>query len=343
MLGYQFQPDTRLRVSEVAEPIPASGDAVVEVEWCGICGTDLKIARGEHRFYPVGTTRVPGHELSGRIVSGARLDPGTPVVVAPNFACGRCPACRRGRSNICSSYDGIGLTVDGGFAERVLVPAKAVAHGVLLPVPPGLGLDVAVLAEPVAAVVRGMDAVRAARGQSLLVIGAGPMGLISVIVGRQLGMAPILVSQRSAARRQLASDFGAQTIDPVADDLVTAVSRLTGGDGVDVVMITTPVAEVFTQSLRCAAPGGRINFFAGLPTGRGEVWLDANLVHYNELTITGNTANTPADNAAALAMIASHPAAFAPLVTHRFPIAEADEAFAVAKAGSALKVLLGGR
>lgn len=343
MLAYQFQPDGRLRVSEVAEPVPAPGDAVVAVEWCGICGTDLKIARGEHRCYPPGTTRIPGHELVGRIVGGAGVDPGTPVVVAPNFACGTCPACRRGRSNVCSAYEGIGLTVDGGFAERVIVPARAVAHGVLLPVPPGLALDVAVLAEPVAAVVRGLNAVRAAAGESLLVIGAGPMGLISVIVGRQLGMAPILVSQRSAARRQLAADLGARTIDPVAEDLVGAVSRLSQGEGVDVVMITTPIAEVFTQSLRCAAPGGRINFFAGLPSRRGEISVDANLVHYNELTITGNTANTPADNAAALTMIAANPDAFAALVTHRFPISRATDAFAAAKSGSALKVLLGAR
>lgn len=343
MLAYQFQPDSRLRVSEVTEPIPTAGDAVVEVEWCGICGTDLKIARGEHRFYPAGTTRIPGHELAGRVISGAGLDPGTPVIVAPNFACGTCPACRRGRSNVCSAYEGIGLTVDGGFAERVIVPARAVAHGVMLPVPLGLAPDVAVLAEPVAAVVRGMNAARSAAGESLLVIGAGPMGLLSVIVGRLLGMAPILVSQRSAARRQLAADFGALTIDPAGEDLVGAVSRLTQGEGVDVVMITTPVADVFTQSLRCAAPGGRINFFAGLPAGRGEIWLDANLIHYNELTVTGNTANTPADNAAALAMIAADPDAFAPLVTHRFPIARATDAFAAAKSGSALKVLLGGR
>jgi L-iditol 2-dehydrogenase len=345
MLALEFQAPHTLGLVDAPQPDAADGDVIVDVVLAGICGTDLKITRGEHRLYPAGTVRVPGHEFVGRVREG-RADgvgpaTGTLVAVAPNISCGHCTSCRRGRANLCLNYESVGLTIDGAFAESVRIPARAVEQGNLIPVPDGLDPAVAVLMEPLAAVYRGLTAIGLVRGESLVILGAGPIGLIAVILARQLGAGSIIVSQTSAGRRQLAVDFGATvTIDPRAENLVDRVREETAEVGADCVLVATPVAELYPESLRLAAVGGRINFFAGLPGGRGEVPIDANLVHYNELFVTGSTANTTEDCEAALAILAADPGVYLPLISHRFALEDSLEAFRVSAAGVALKAVV---
>lgn len=345
MLALEFHAPTTMTLVDVDAPVAAPGEIVVDVVLAGICGTDLKIARGEHRLFPAGTVRVPGHEFVGRIrenlSTAMELVPGTLVAVAPNIGCGHCVACLGGRSNLCVDYAATGLTIDGGFAESVRLPRRAVEQGNVIPVPDGLDPEVAVLTEPLAAVLRGVKALQLTAADSLLIHGAGPIGLIAVILAKQLGVRQIIVSQTSAARRELAARFGADvTVDPRAEDLPARVLTETAGRGADCTLVATPVPALFPQSLRTAALGGRINFFAGLPSGRGELTLDANLVHYKELRITGSTANTTQDCVEALAMLAQHADAYRPLVTHRFDLSEVTEAFRVSAAGDALKVVV---
>ncbi len=345
MLALEFHSPTAMNLVDVDVPVAAPGEVVVDVVLAGICGTDLKIARGEHRLYPAGTVRIPGHEFVGRVRENAspdeRLAPGTLVAVAPNIGCGHCPACRGGRSNLCVHYAATGLTIDGGFAESVRVPRRAVEQGNVIPVPDGLDPEVAVLMEPLAAVLRGVRAVELSAADTLLIHGAGPIGLLAVVLARQIGVERIIVSQTSAARRELAARFGAHvTVDPRAEDLPARVLAETDDRGADCTLVATPVPELFTQSLHTAALGGRINFFAGLHSGRGEVALDANLVHYRELRVTGSTANTTRDCVDALAVLTGHADAFRPLVTHHYALADIGEAFRASAAGEALKVVI---
>lgn len=345
MIGVEFRAPDALRVVERERPVAAPGEAIVDVVATGICGTDLKIARGEHRFFPPGTVRIPGHELVGRVREHAApesgLVPGQLVAVAPNIACGACRACERGYANLCAAYESIGLTMDGGLAEQVRLPARAVAQGNAIPVPEHLGPLDAVLMEPLAAVLRGLRAIRFAAGDTLVVIGAGPIGLLAVILAKQLGAGTVIVSQTSQARRDLARTFGADvTINPRATDLAAAVREHTGGAGADCVLVATPKSDVFEQSLQLAAIGGRINFFAGLPSGSSATVLDANLIHYRELQVTGTTANTTRDCTDALAILSEHAAAYRPLITHEFPLARTAEAFTTAADGAALKVVV---
>ena len=151
----------------------------------------------------------------------------------------------------------------------------------------------------------------------------------------------------SATRREVGARL-AELVSAELDGLAMAGARLEveirpyepGPWGADAVVAAAPVAQVFSDALRCAAKGGRINFFAGLPSGAGTVPLDANLIHYNELLVTGTTANTNEDCREALELVASVPELFAPLITHRVPLRQADEAFALAASGGALKVVL---
>ena len=345
MLAYQHQSDGIQRLVDLPEAKAAPGGLLIDVVASGICGTDLKIARGEHRMYPAGTVRVPGHEFTGIVAENnsgrADLAPGTAVAVAPNIACRACAACRAGKENLCENYESFGLTFNGGFARRVTAPAAAVEAGNILPVPSGLDLATASLMEPVAAVVRGLRPLGLRPTDTVLVCGAGPMGLITLIVAKQMGVAQVLVSQTSPTRRELATQFGADaTFDPRAADLSEQVMAYTDGWGADAVVAATPKAQVFEDALRCAAIGGRINFFAGLPSSAGAIPLEANLIHYKELIVTGSTANSNADCEEALGIVAQAPELFAPLITDRLPLEQADEAFARAAAGKELKVIL---
>ena len=345
MLAYQFQSDGAMRVVEHDDPHPGPGELLIDVAAAGICGTDLKIARGEHRFYPPGTIRIPGHETVGIVVENRsddeRFSPGTHVAVAPNIACGECRPCHRGLGNLCENYESVGLTFDGGFAAQLVVPAAAVANGNVMVIPEGLDLSVATLTEPLAAVVRGLRPLNLGPDDTLLICGAGPIGLLALLVAQHRGVGTVIVSQTSPHRREIARQLGADyTIDPRERDMADQVRDLTDGAGADAIMVATPICEVFRDALRSAAKGGRVNFFAGLPSGRGEVPLDANLIHYGELVVTGSTANTNDDNSEALSLLASSPEVFAPLITASFPLEEADKAFEAARGGEHLKVLI---
>lgn len=345
MLAFEYQSDGGLQVVRRRMPVAEPGDVIVRMSASGICGTDLKIARGEHRLYPPGTVRIPGHEITGVVHHNASgrtdLAEGTAVAIAPNIACGHCPACAAGRGNLCGNYRAVGLTMNGGFADFIRIPSDAVAAGNVLTLPAGLDVVSAALVEPVAAVVRGLAPLALSPGDTVLVCGAGPIGLIAVILARMAGVQRIIVSQTSPRRRELARDFGADlTIDPRAGGLAEQVLTATGGWGADAIIAAAPVPSLFTDSVRAAAKGGRINFFAGLPTGKGEVGLDANLIHYRELLVTGTTANTNADCRQALELLAADPGRFTPLITDRYPLQLAEDAFTRAASGQGLKVLL---
>lgn len=345
MLAYEFASGSTATLTERARPVAPEGGVVVDVVAAGICGTDLKILRGEHRLYPAGTVRVPGHEFVGRVresrVAGAGFAPGELVAIAPNIACGHCAACRVGRGNLCLNYESVGLTFDGAFAESVALPPRAVEQGNLLRLPEGTDPVLAVLVEPLAAVLRGLRALDLPAGGTLLIIGAGPIGLLAIRLARQLGAERVLVSQTSAARRELALEFGADAaVDPRAESLPAWVAAQTDGLGADGVLVCAPSAAAFGDALRSAALGGRVNFFAGLPSGRGEILLDANLIHYRELTVTGSTANTTDDCVDALELLLAAPDAYRPVISHTMPLDRIDEALGLMRDGVALKAVV---
>ncbi len=335
----------RLEVEDRPEPTAERGEAVIRVLAAGICGTDLRIAKGAHRAYPEGTRRVPGHEIAGEVVAvGAGVDGSTVgerVFVAPNLGCGVCPACRAGRVNLCANADAFGITLDGAFAEYMHVPAAAVAQGNLLPVPRDADPAAVSAVEPLACVLRGQRAVSLAEGDTVLVCGAGPIGLLHVLLAGAAGAAQVIVSEPHPRRRADAEELGATVgIDPTAEDLRERVLEVTDGLGADVVITAVPVPAVQEQSLELAAVGGRINFFGGLPKEASTISIDSNVVHYRELTLTGTTANDTDDCRRALALATAGRVDLGRIVTARFGLDEAGDAFAAAGAGQELKVVI---
>ena len=179
-----------LRLEERPTPSAGPGEVLVRVQACGICGTDLRIAAGSHRAYPDGTVRVPGHEIAGAVAAagdGVDLGEGTPVFVAPNVGCGRCRQCRQGRVNLCATPTALGITLDGGFSTHVLVPAAGVEQGNVMTLEQPLDPAAVSVVEPLACVLRGQAPCDIGPEDVVLIVGAGPIGLLHMLAAKVRG------------------------------------------------------------------------------------------------------------------------------------------------------------
>jgi L-iditol 2-dehydrogenase len=345
MLAAVYHGPHDLRVEEVPTPAVGSGEALLRVKSASICGTDLRILHGDHRKYPVGTVRIPGHEVVGTIeelgpgVKG--LQPGQTVFVAPNMGCGHCRQCISGNNNLCAEYDALGVTLNGGFAEYMLIPARAIMQGNVLPVRQDLDCAVAALTEPFACVVRGQNAVGIQPGDVVLVMGAGPIGIMHTKLARLHGAGRVVVSEPMPERLDQARALGAdRAVNPTQEDVAHAVAEESEGRGADVIIVAAPAHIAQQSALQLAAIGGRINFFGGLPRDRSTIQFDSNIVHYKELRVTATTACSTGDCVQAAGILNSGRIDLSPLVTHRFPLQEAASAFAAAEGKKSLKVVL---
>lgn len=345
MLAAVYHGPRDLRVEEVPMPVVGAGELLLRVEEASICGTDLRVYNGQHRLYPPGTVRIPGHEVVGVIVGiGAGVDDymvGQRVFVAPNMGCGHCRPCVSGANNLCPNYQAVGLTMDGGFAEYMRVPTQALLQGNVMPVRADLDPAVAALIEPLACVLRGQKALGIHAGDAVLVLGAGPIGVMHLKLARLSGARRLLVSEPNPLRLELARSAGAdRAINPVEEDLAAVVAAETGGQGADAIIVATAAHVAQETAPRLAAIGGRINFFGGLPKDRPTITLDANLVHYHELIVTGTTACSTDDCRRSAEIVNSGRLDLSDLISGRFPLARTAEAFAAAQDGRSLKVIL---
>lgn len=243
-----------LRVAEREDLVPAAGEVVIEVEHVGICGTDLHGFTGRNGRRQAG--QVMGHEAAGRVAAigpGVReLAIGDLVTFNPVIGCATCEACSTGQSQRCvdRSVVGVNPEVDGAYATHVVVPAR-----VVIPLPPGMSTEHAALVEPVAVALHAVRRSGLLAGESILVLGGGPIGQSAVIAARSLGAGRILVSEPDPARRVLCAQLGATPIDP-ADGVVDAV-RGSGGlvhRSVDAVGIGPSIRD----AIAATAPGGTI-------------------------------------------------------------------------------------
>jgi threonine dehydrogenase-like Zn-dependent dehydrogenase len=221
MLATRYCQGKGLSLDEVPVPSIGTDEVLLAVESASICATDLRIVSGGHRKYGPGTVRVPGHELVGRIAAaGAGVEgfrPGQRVFVAPNMGCGDCLPCRRGKNNLCANYEAFGITLDGGFAQYMRVTAPAIGQGNLLPIPEEADAAEVALAEPLACCLHGQDQVETTAGDVVLVQGAGPIGLMHLLLARARGAEHVIVSDLSAARLEVARALGADTCIPASE------------------------------------------------------------------------------------------------------------------------------
>jgi L-iditol 2-dehydrogenase len=345
MLAAVYHGPNDLRLENVPVPEIAKGEILVRVDSASICGTDLRIYHGNHRMYPPGTVRIPGHEVVGRI---ARLGEDITnysvnqrVFIAPNTGCGHCLQCVAGNNNLCANYDAIGVTSDGGFAEFVRIPANSVAQGNVIPISEAVDPAVAALVEPFACVLRGQNALHIQPGEVVLVMGAGPIGVMHTKLAKARGAGRVIVSEPIPDRAAQAKRMGADRVaDPLSEDLKTILDEESGGRGADVIIVAAPIHSAQESALELAAISARINYFGGLPKDRPTISFNSNLVHYKELVITGTTACSTADCWQAIQIVNSGLVDLSDIISQRYPLKEALSAFAAAEDRKSLKIVL---
>ncbi|MEU5942803.1 zinc-dependent dehydrogenase [Micromonospora sp. NPDC047548] len=340
----RFHAPGDVRISDAPEPAPGAGDVKIRVRNCSTCGTDVKIFRfGHHHIVP---PRVMGHEIAGEVVEvGQDVDgwaPGDRVQVIAAIPCGHCVECRRGSRTVCENQESMGYHHDGGFAEYLVVPAKVLAVDGLNRIPDGLDYAQASVAEPLACVLNGQQLARVGAGDDVVIIGSGPIGCLHVRLARARGAARVTLVELNPERLAQAAALVAPdaTICARDTDPVDAVRKLTDGRGADVVVTAAASGAAQEQAVQMAARQGRISLFGGLPKDNPTIRLDANLVHYRELTVVGANGSSPAHNAEALRLIASGAVSVADLITHRLPLDAALEAFDLVASGTAIKVTI---
>jgi L-iditol 2-dehydrogenase len=317
-----------LRVVDVPVPEIGSGDVLVRVRAALICGTDVRMLKNGAKVSPL----TLGHELSGEIAEVGRgvigYKPGLRVAVAPNYGCGVCDQCVSGLGQNCSTLRALGIHDDGGFAEYIRVPAFAVAQGNLSPIEDGVSFAAAAIAEPLSCVYNSFERARLKLGESVIVIGAGPIGLLHAKLYKLAGAGLVMMSDVNAERLAACIKDEPSFVAVPSEGVKDRVMELTRGAGADVVI---------TAAFGLAALNGRVIFFGGLPAGKEAVALDTNVIHYKQITVTGTSRQSLAQYRACLNLIARGLIDVSSVITRTWPLDGAAAAFGAAVRGEGLK------
>ncbi len=247
-----------VRVADITEPSAGEGEVLVRVHTCGVCGTDVHIYKGEYLGqYPV----IPGHEFAGEVAEvGAGVEDferGDRVAVEPNISCGKCRFCRLNEQNFCENWQAIGVTLPGAMAEYVAVPASAAFRiG-------ELRFETAAFMEPLSCVLHGMEKLDLRYGETVLGIGAGPVGMLLAQVARDSGAARIVMADRVESRLELARELVADNTVDTGGGFGPATELMPGG--YDAVIEATGAPAVVEQTIGLARQGGRILLFGVVP------------------------------------------------------------------------------
>jgi len=291
----------QVRVEEITPRTLTHGEARIYVEAALTCGTDLKVFKRGYHARMIVPPAVFGHELAGVIselapdVAGWALK--DRVVVANSAPCGECPYCRNGQENLCDDL----LFLNGAYAESIVVPERLVRKN-LLRLKPETAFRDAVLVEPLACVAQGFEDTQLKAGQRVLIIGAGPIGLMFTALARHAGCL-VTVAGRGQKRLATAARLGAERIieAPPHSDLLSLAPP---GSVFDVVIEAVGKPETWEAAVRLVRKGGKVNFFGGCPSGTS-VHLDTGLLHYSSLTLMASFHHTPRTIRRALELIES--------------------------------------
>ncbi len=326
-----------LELVDVPEPPMGIDDVRIRVRRTGICGTDLHIDSWD--AWAARTIRPPlvvGHEFVGEVLEiGSNvhdLQPGDIVSGEGHVVCGRCRHCRAGRYNLCANTVGLGVNRDGAFAEQVVLPVTNVWHHW-----PGIDEEVAAIFDPFG------NAVHTALtfpvlGEDVLVVGAGPIGLMAAAVARHAGARYVVVSEPNAVRRALALRMGAtHVVDPTGRSLRDVQDEIGMVEGFDVVLEMSGNASALRDALGNMAHGGGMAIL-GIPTE--EIPIDVSQVVFNQLTLKGIYGREMYETWYKMSVMLQSGLDIRPVITHRFSYREHEAAFAAARTGDSGKVLM---
>lgn len=333
-----------VRLEDINIPEINENEALLRVKAAALCGTDLRVEASGHRSILEGQTRILGHEVSGIIEKvGSKvssLKEGMRVAVAPVSGCGVCRQCITGNEIFCKNDLVLGLSINGGMSEYMVLPEPHIKGGNVFVLPEDMGFDVAAVAEPLATVFTGLAACNIKPADIVLIVGAGPVGLMHMQMAKIFGASKVIVSEVIQSRRTLAKEFGADCIvNPIQEDLKEIVLKNSFGRGADAVIIAAASSEAQSQSIDVAAIGGSINFFGTLPKGKEKVVINSNQIHYKNLKIVGTTGSTVVNYCRTMELLISKKIDLSKFISERFKFEEYKKAFEFAKSTNSLKVI----
>jgi L-iditol 2-dehydrogenase len=334
-----------LRLEEIEPPVIGEDEALLRVKAASVCGTDLKIVYKGYGRTPPGSRLIIGHEMAGDVEAvGSQvtaLKPGMRVTLEPNVGCNVCLQCLLGNNHLCPNHRTLGISLDGAFTEYMRIPANLIRQGNVFVIPDNVSYQEAALVEPFACCYNGFLGCHIEPGDVVLIIGGGPIGVMHLWLAHMSGARCVIVSQRSAKRRALLHNLGADVVvNPLEKDLAAVVQEVSQGQGADVVIVAASSPEGQQQAIELAAPLGRISFFGGLPKGEEFVRINSNLVHYKQLIVTGTTGASNAQFHKSLEIVASRRVDLSPLISARFPLSQVEEALALAASKDVMKIVV---
>ena len=345
MLAVVYTDNDKLELQDMPEPTCAPDGLLARVESCAICGSDVKMFKApDPRVTP---PQIVGHEFCATVVEvGAKVadrgfSVGDRVAMATTLSCMACEYCWSGRTNLCANVIPVSRAFPGAFAPMIPISFEGLRGGNTIKVPESLEDDGACLAEPLSCAVNAQQLAGVSAGQTVVIIGGGPLGALNAELAKANGATRIYVSQRSKTRQDLLAELDIDgVIDAGSNDPVEEVKRLTAGRGADVVIVTAPDAGAQESAIDMARKGGMVNLFSGLGRGASEITIDSRLVHYGEISITGGSDSTARHVQIAIDLLAADRIKWRSIVTHRLPLSKFMDGMQVMLDRSGLKVVI---
>jgi 2-desacetyl-2-hydroxyethyl bacteriochlorophyllide A dehydrogenase len=334
MKGMVLQAPRKLAREDVPRPAAGADQVLIRVTHSGVCGTDLKIYQGA---IPVQYPRIMGHEMIGEVVESGSdaLRRGDRVIVDPQLFCGDCFHCRIGETHLCPSGMLLGRDINGGFADYVSAPASHVFR-----LPDTVNSRTAPLIQVLTTCLHSQSLINISPGESAVVLGLGVTGQLHLQLAKSRGASPIIGITRSAAKRELAQQLGADFTFPGGEEAVRKVSELTGGRGADVVIETTGMLPVVADAIHMTRSGGRILLFGILTATEGALpFYD---IYFKELTLIGGRVARSEDYPSSIDLVQRGIVRLDPLISDVMPLEELEKAMGMlgSDSGQRMKIIL---
>lgn len=328
-------------VEEVPIPECPRDGILIKIHYCGICGGDI-------RNYSNGLRggvkeQIMGHEISGEIVeTGENVTAwsvGERVALAPDVSCGKCWYCKRGLVNLCQDHKMLGTHFPGGYAQYIALPKEVMERGFIERIPEGISCREAAFAEPVSGVVACHKRMGTSSGDTVVIIGDGPIGCVHIEAAHAFGAKAVILGRRKLERTaQFGPELAVNNTEP--EKAVKEVLEFTKGIGADLVVVAAPNVEPQMQALKMVRKRGTVVIYGGAPKNACTAQLDSNLIHYNEITITGSFSYPAVGLEDALQMIADKKISAEKYLNATVSLYDIPLGMEKSKNGEAIKVLI---
>lgn len=331
----------KIQLDEVKKPQINENEVLLKVKAASLCGTDVRMYKNGYEGVDERHPLTLGHEIAGIITEvGSKVTSykvGQRVAVAPNIGCGNCDQCVSGNTHLCANYQAFGIHLAGGFAEYLKIPTFAIQQGNITPLADETTFEQAALIEPFSCVFNGQNIANVYPGDTVLIIGGGPIGIMHAMLAFSKGASQVILTDHHKSRMEAAEKILPELTVVTGENLADKIVEKTNNRGVDLCIVAAPSSQAQAESLQYMAINGRLLFFGGLPKGSENVPLNTNILHYKQLRIFGCTRASLSSYRTSEKLIASGQVPIEHLITNKYLLKNFDQAFKNAENSIGLK------